>query len=113
MFDILTLTNGEKRMQFLKDHKEEEGWYKWLTIPEIDKVYWRRELGDASIIIDTEKYDLKYPAPHIQMIDRGIYYLPNGNKEGNPLSNYYTTNSDVMKRIQEYQKAQKALKRGN
>ncbi len=110
MFDILTLTNNEKRMQFLKDRKEEQGWYDWKIIPEVDRVFKRVEIGKASLIVEVETFSALYPKPHIATVERGVWYLPDGEKGNKLFNSYSTTNSEVLKKIQQYQKS---LKRGN
>ena len=58
----LILRNDWERSNFLKDYTNvENGWYLWQENPVIQRRWWRRDIGNCSIVIEDALHRNTFP----------------------------------------------------
>jgi len=62
---MLKFKNDKERIAFLVDYRNEaNGWYKWKSVPELERNWWRYDLSSCSFIVEEQMTTFSYPQKH-------------------------------------------------
>lgn len=93
---------NETGEEFLLDYtNEENGWYLWLEVPQVQRRWWRRDFDGFSVVIEEAEHAVKtkmtgvnFPRTtmimHMYMIDGDL-----------PLESYVTCKKEILARLRD------------
>ena len=62
---MLKFKNDKERIAFLEDYRNEEnGWYLWKDVPDIQRKFWRFDLEDTALIVEEQQRTSHWPYEH-------------------------------------------------
>lgn len=62
---MMKFKNDKERLAFLADYRNTDtGWYKWMEIEDIDRVFWRFDLFTCAFVVEEQLRTSSWPDKH-------------------------------------------------
>lgn len=69
--------NDNERIAFLEDYRNEQnGWYLWKHDEDLNRSWWRIDLGKAAFIVEEQQRTFNWPDRHTAWIVMSWYIVP-------------------------------------
>lgn len=70
--------NDKERIAFLEDYRNREnGWFLWKHDPILQRIWWRRDLPDGTmLVVEEEKRTISWPDVHTEGMVLHWYIVP-------------------------------------
>ena len=102
--------NDKERIAFLEDYRNEEnGWYLFKEIEDMQRRWWRFDLPDCALIVEEDRMTFEWPERHVGWYIRNWFIIKDWTFSEETFRDQVASRSMAMRELKRVEKEMKNI----